>query len=120
MRKTYKIYYDTILNSIDNEGYNKKSLQTDKEKLTFLYEIYQKEYAWYEKQYNCSLSTALKEWLQGLPTACSLPYTYYDIEQLIRQVEPDATDKRIEQLTERYWDFMAMRLQEMLKRNEII
>jgi len=118
MRDTYKHYYNTILDAIDNDGYNDQQLLTEREKLEFLLDTYRSEYGWYEERYNVNIFNAIKEWLQGLPTACSLPYTYCDIIALAKQAGT-YKETNEDKILNNYWAFMAMRVCEMFKSHKL-
>ncbi len=68
-----------------------------------IHERFVSEYGWNIKRIGAH--KALTEWLQGL--ALDIPYNYSDIMERF-----DLTEKQ----TENYWAFMAMRLQELFKK----
>lgn len=50
----------------------------------------------------------VEQWLQGLPTLCSVPHTYHDIDQLIAKglIPADALDAKAESSIG-YWKYLS-------------
>lgn len=77
---TTTFYEQTILDSIDLEGYDIKgsiNKLNPKEKILRLYKIFLDEYGYNIKRYG--MTKAFSEWLSGLPSSCSVPFYYNDI-----------------------------------------
>lgn len=68
-----------ILENIDGENYGHE-LKTTADKIRFLEETFNAEYGFAVEQYG--RAGAIKEWLQGLPTAVHIDYKNHDILQL--------------------------------------
>jgi len=59
---------------------------------------------------------AIAEWLPGLPSIISIPYSTYDILALARQtggLAADATEKQEEKIIDNYYNFMAVKLNQL-------
>lgn len=105
-----------ILDCIDGVEY-KKELETDKEKINFLLETFESEFGWRVDQ--TSKHRAFEEWLSGLPSCFNIVFTYCDIIKLAKEqgtLPQDATEKQENNICEKYWRYMTMRVFELHRR----
>ena len=101
-KENYKQY---ILSTIETDN-NNQPITTEREKINYIFNRFHSEYDWNIKR--IGKQKALAEWLSGL--ALDLPYYYQDIVELavdMGSIEPNPSDKVIEQVEQGYWDFMA-------------
>lgn len=66
-----------ILDSVYSDEIDTESM-TDKERIEFLLDTFFEEKYKYDRRRQCVLDL-LREWLQGLPSAISVAFSYYDI-----------------------------------------
>lgn len=66
-----------ILDSVYSDEIDPESM-TDKERIEFLLDTFFEEKYKYDRRRLCVLDL-LREWLQGLPSAISVAFSYYDI-----------------------------------------
>lgn len=105
MRKNYSKAFKTLLLScVDNSNYSDSELSTDKEKELFLVDTFKNEMSWSIKQKGV-FKTA-QDWLQGLATACTVPFYNDEIRAFMAEVEYNqAKDNDV--LVDHYWSRMA-------------
>lgn len=110
-QKQANAFFKTILlNACDNQGYNDQVLETEAEKIQFLKETFYSELGFRVKQ--VGLLQACKDWLQGLASACTIPF--YNSE-IIKMLESEfnityKTDDQCNNAVDWYWDNSAKRL----------
>ena len=116
-------YYQFILDSIEDPqklGYSYKfdsSKDINGEKIRVLFAVFNDEYGWSIERNG--ESRALKEWLSGLPSIISLPFSNHDILQLAKKfgtLAENATEKQEDHILLNYYGFMAMQLTKLKKR----
>lgn len=98
-----------ILDSIDSEGYDIKT-ETPTEKLDFLFDCFEVEFNYKNNQLRYpNFQDRFANWLQGLPSAISIPYQYNKILELCKNLlEVDTLSEKLEnQIINNYWSFMA-------------
>lgn len=103
--KSYKRF---IIDSIDHDG-------TAQEKINYLRETFEAEYGWAVSRYG--QQGAIREWLQGLPSAVYLPFYNGDIISLAKQhgsLPNNPTESQEEKILENYWNFMAAKVCQLL------
>lgn len=66
-----------ILDSVYSDVFDTESM-TDKERIEFLLDTFFEEKYKYDRRRLCVLDL-LREWLQGMPSAISVAFSYYDI-----------------------------------------
>ena len=66
-----------ILDSVYSDGIDTESM-TDKERIEFLLDTFFEEKYKYDRRRMCVFDL-LREWLQGLPSAINIAFSYYDI-----------------------------------------
>ena len=110
IKELNKIQKDFIINAINSDGYD-IDLKTDLEKLQWMITIFKKEafYLNWEKRYG-NIVNLFSEHLQGLPSWLDIPFTNYDILQLLRSwgvVNEKTTEKKEDELLANYWKWVA-------------
>jgi len=103
---------DYILDSIDSEGYDIKT-ETPTEKLQFLFDCFEVEFNYKNNQLRYpNFQNRFANWLQGLPSAISIPHQYNKILELSRNLlEVDTLSEKLEnQIIKNYWSFMAFHI----------
>lgn len=104
-----------IIDSIAWDGYGVETEpKTDEEKLIFLYRTFMSKYRWAVNRFG--LSVAIKEWLQGLPTVCTIAFYNHEILTLAKEwgsLPEDATEKQEDKLLNNYWAYMANQIRVM-------
>lgn len=98
-----------ILDSIDSEGYDIKT-ETPTEKLDFLFDCFEVEFNYKNNQLRYpNLQDRFANWLQGLPSAISIPHQYNKILELSKNLlEVDNLGEELEnKIIDNYWSFMA-------------
>lgn len=97
-----------ILDCVDSTGYQ-DTLPTHREdKILFLRDTFYSEYGWAVRQYG--EQKALREWFQGLPSACT-PASYDgDIIELAEKwgsLPKDATETQQHRIINNWFDMLA-------------
>lgn len=94
-----------VLDSISLEGYDAEQFQN-------IAQVYQAEYG-----YNGLSNKACRDYLQGLPSACTVPFMNHDILTMLAENgisrETEATQQR---LIDHYWLYCGMALHEIIRR----
>lgn len=73
---------------------------------------FESEY-WYDsnkKRYQNDKVQGLKNWLQGLPSGVNIDFTYYDIEQRLKDlgiITETTRESTIEKYVSEWWDLVA-------------
>ena len=101
-----------ILDSIDGEGYDIKT-ETPTEKLQFLFDCFEVEFNYKNNKLRYpNLQDRFANWLQGLPSAISIPHQYNKILELSKNLlEVDTLSEKLEdQIINNYWSFMAFHI----------
>lgn len=89
-------------------------LSTVEEKVRFAKSILLAEVGWMLEQGN-NQQQMCEYWLQGLASACSLPFNYYDIEVWAKDcIQRPLTEKECEYLQRDYWNRAAQALNVLL------
>ena len=76
MKNLKTFYENTILNSIDFECYNFNQPSNNFDKIKKLYKVFKEEYY---SQYKNNEIKDFADYLQGLPTCCTVPFYYHEI-----------------------------------------
>lgn len=71
-----------IMDHIDPEPYTDKAMESNKDKLQFLYKTFKSEYGHEITRQRGNEINAFREWIMGLPTIFTVDFTNYDIVQL--------------------------------------
>lgn len=109
-------YKRVILDGIDNSNYSDKELSTNAEKIAFLHATFQAEYGWAIERYG--MQGALREWLQGLPSAIAIPFYNFDILHLAvdcGNLKRNASEKDQEKILNNYWNYMAAKILQLFE-----
>jgi hypothetical protein len=99
-----------IIANIIADGYQQDP-ETIAEKISFLNDTFLSEYGFNIARYG--KQGAIKEWLQGLPSAVALPYMNCDVITLAVEtggLEPVSTEKQAQRIVENYFNFMAAKI----------
>lgn len=102
-----KIY---ILENIDGENYGRE-LNTTAEKIRFLEETFYSEYGFFVQRYG--RQGAIKEWLQGLPTAVHIDFLNHEILKLAVKwgsIPENASEKQEDKILDNWFDFIAVKI----------
>lgn len=108
-----------ILHNIDSEGYG-RTLTNDRERIQFLMDTFKSEYG-----YNINRMGAYKafvEWLSGLPSSINLPFYYYDIEKIGKQIGvlyENASQKKIDKFLENWFPFIATNVWKLARKYKV-
>ena len=78
MNNLKTFYENTILENIDFEGYGYSNEMYLYDKIKTLYNIFKSEYV-HENNKHLKETVLFTEWLQGLPSALTVPFYNYDI-----------------------------------------
>lgn len=107
----YAIDYKLIFDCLDFSGYEIDP-KTDAEKIQALHDTFMCEKgSWHIPQ--VGQLHALVDWLQGIPSALTLPFYNSDIlEWAVKngKLPENATEKRQDSFLEKYWQHMAIRI----------
>ena len=116
-QENYKNY---ILACLDNEDELIGKNLSREEKIKYLFNRFNSEYGWkIGRTRNDTKQSVIAEWLSGI--AIHIPYSYYDIIQLAKNmgsVNNDLTSTQEDRICENYWNFMAfmiLKLEEELE-----
>tara|TARA_R100000935_G_C2724284_1_gene119272 strand:- start:104 stop:505 length:402 start_codon:yes stop_codon:yes gene_type:complete len=103
-KKNYKKY---ILSTIETDN-NNKPLNTDQEKIKYIFDRFYSEYYCHSMPLRCSRQKAMSEWLSGL--ALDIECWYDDIVKLavkMGSINPNPSDRLRNKVEQGYYDFMA-------------
>jgi len=118
----YKVKF-YLLDAIDAEGYIEEGEAlpvTLEEKAAFIKATFESEYGWAIERYG--FDNAVREWLQGLPSAINIVFYNHDILKLAvfwGQLSKDYTEKEADKILENYWQFMAAKLAQLMRLSTI-
>jgi len=107
-----------ILDSINSEGYDIKT-ETPTEKIQFLFDCFEVEFNYKNNQLRYpNFQNRFANWLQGLPSAISIPHQYNKILELSRNLlEVDTLSEELEnKIIDNYWSFMAFHIVKLKNR----
>lgn len=76
--------YSYILSCIDGEGYGIE-LNTDKEKINFVFDTFKKEYSYQIEYYGSNINRAFSEYLMGLPSCINIDFENYKILEIAKK-----------------------------------
>ena len=82
--------------------------------------IAKKEVSHYFKTDGTSDATGISEWLRGLPSVCSVPFTYYDIEQWLRDngvLVESSSERKVGKALDEYWYKVALIINQYAVKN---
>ena len=117
--KNYEQENAYIISCINADGYD-KAPETVQEKLQFLRDTFKAEYGWNIER--IGFQNALREWLAGLPSACTIEFYNHEILQLARKwgsLPENATERQEDKILGNYWNFMAVRIIGLFKQYKI-
>ena len=105
MKNTKTFYENTIIDSIDFDGYDLNNDMYLYDKIKTLYNIFKSEYV-HNNNKHLGEVILFKEWLQGLPSSCSVPFYNYDILTNGKKaglINESASEAREDIFLEKYW-----------------
>ena len=85
---------------------------SEQDQIKALKNRFESEY-WYDsnkKRYQNDKVQGLKNWLQGLPSGVNIDFTYYDIEQRLKDlgiITETTRESTIEKYISEWWDLVA-------------
>lgn len=110
VRKEHLFTAELVVDSVDLDILSEYYSLSDELEFTqvcaMLKEIAQKEVSHYFTRHNQSSAWAISEWLRGLPSVVTIPFTYYDIEILLRKngtIQDNDNEVKIEKALDNYW-----------------
>ncbi len=107
--KSLNIFYAKILLDSFDEDQNPLGLPAS-ERFQNAEVAFNQEYGWRADQLKGNNYQAFAEWLQGLPTACSIPFRNYDILRLAEatgHLQENPTDAQEQKILDNYWQFIT-------------
>lgn len=115
--------FSYILDAIDGSGYGKE-LTTDKDKLQFVADCFNSEYAYPENiKYYGSYSKCFTSWLQGLPSSFNIDYENYRIIEIAKQwnsLPINATDKQEDKILDNWFNFITNKTFQLMKKHKVL
>ena len=120
--KEYQTRFNKFLfDAIDFTDYNIPNPSTLGGRVIMLYKIYLDEYTKNGVPFqNRTHQDNFAQWIAGLPGSINLPYTYYEIEQLIAElygVDPtDIPTKQMDKMVNNYWSFISVKFFQILNK----
>ena len=123
MKKNFDLALKSIvLYSIDTESYTDQTFNTNAEKALFVLERFDNEFNFAQNiQRYPSMVQRVAEWLEGLPTVCTVPFTNYDIichGERIGQLDPKAIETKKDKYVDQWFLVMAWKLIKMSEMKE--
>lgn len=117
-----KTYKKLILECFDFTGYTVQAENdTPEAQVACAYSIFLSEMGWQLKApYNKPLADVCQQWLQGLASACTIPFYNNDILQWGENnglIKPNASEKKQDQFIDQYWLTTANALASMFQRS---
>lgn len=99
---TYTFFEQSILDSIDFDGYELPEFTNDFDKVQNVYKTFISEYGWSIKR--IGELNSFKEWLQGLPSVLTVPFYNYDILNNAKEYgyKLDSEEKE-DNFLDKYW-----------------
>ena len=108
-----------LLDCIDNSGYSDAELTTDQAKLQFACDTIRSELPHLMRDNRITVNQC-QDWLQGLASACTIPFMNADIVQWWCECTgidyASISDRHFDQAVELYWQTAASKLHVMLSR----
>ena len=104
MTTTLTFYEKTIAENIDLESYELSNDVGLYDKVNAAYNIFKQEYGWNIER--MGEKRAFAEWLQGLPSALTVPFYNYDIlnrAYLHDAIQADSTEEQEDKFLEDYF-----------------
>lgn len=109
-----------ILDCIDASGYREDEPETPEDKLKFLKDTFYVEYGWnVERIGECN---AVREWLQGLPSAIHIAFYNGDILKLAEEwgsLVPGATDSKQQKIIDNWFNLLANKTCQLWRKYKI-
>ena len=111
IKELNKIHKAFILAAINADGYDEDP-KTEKEQLQFVFDCFKSDaiYPYNLNRFNGNMVNMFADHLQGLPSWFNIPFSNYDILQLLKKwgtVDEKTTEKREDKLLANYWNWVA-------------
>lgn len=100
-----------ILDSVNSSDYQDAELADIAETIAFLEKVFMAEFGW--QIAHDGRQTAIKDWLQGLPSACTIPFYNGDILDFAIDygyLPKDATDAQEQRILDNWFSMMAVKM----------
>ena len=98
-----------LISGIDLSGYYEDADQLSiEEKIARLHDVFMSEYGWQVER--IGKQAAIREWLQGLPTAISFPFYNSDILRTAREwgsLSATASESEEDRILENYYNLLC-------------
>lgn len=117
---TAKLITDSIDFDILGEHYDVPPAAAFGQLCAMIQNIAKKEVPHYFSKDSQSDATGISEWLRGLPSVCSVPFTYYDIEQWMRAngvLDESASERKVDKALDEYWYKVALIINQYAVKN---
>lgn len=111
--KTVKRY---IIDQIDSSSYLENELTTDEEKIRFLRDTFYSEYGWAVPR--MGEQDALREWFQGLPSACTPAFCNADIITLAVKwgsLSYNTTEREEQKILDNWFNLLAAKTGQLFR-----
>lgn len=96
-----------ILDRIDSSGYD-VATESDAQRIRFLKDCFESEYGWRVKQ--AGRQQALADWFAGLPSACTVAFSNYEILDLAEswgRLDDNATEAQEQRILDTWFQLLA-------------
>ena len=116
--KDLNIFYAKLLLTSFDEDQNPEDL-TESERFFMAFQAFKAEHGWNISR--VGLYPAFAGWLQGLPTACTVPFENYKILLLAQEtghLPVDPTDAQEQKMLDNYWPFITAKFFYLLNRKQ--
>lgn len=116
--------FSYIINAINNPDDDNFDLKTDKEKLTFLIDIFKSE-QWYDynqKYYKGNIFKCFESWLMGLPSYFKIDFEYWQIDKIAiawNSYKETDSEKRKEKIINNWFAFITQKTFQLLRKYKI-
>lgn len=113
--------FKLILFLLDSINIEEKKDATNKEKINFFFDCYDREFNHeYNKRRYINEQERLKNYLQGLPSCINIPFYNWDILELYKELNGIKTisSKKEESVLKYYWNKIAFTLIQIKRKEE--
>lgn len=116
--------FSYIINAINNPDDDNFDLKTDKEKLTFLIDIFKSE-QWYDynqKYYKGNIFKCFESWLMGLPSYFNIDFESWQIDKIAivwNSYKETDSEKRKEKIINNWFAFITQKTFQLLRKYKI-
>lgn len=100
-----------ILDSIAEEDSNGTLLKKDADRINFFFDCFEKEFNYIQNKLRYpDLQERIAQYLKGLPSCISIPFSNYDIIELGKSWGLCKNEKQEDRILQNYWSTCAIRL----------